>query len=271
LLKLKPGEQLRDLRNRLGITMREVEEYSRRIGEAEHNDNYFVSNTWLSDIETGESTPSIYKLYSLSVIYGIRFTELLVHYDIDLEKISRHRRDLPIPQTRLADVEVYDSERRVEFPIRFDPGFSLSLTNLLPRMVESWGEIPIALIQHLNIRKSLYGYIGVADFTLYPILRPGSFVQIDDNHRTVAKPPWRTEFDRPIYFVELRNSYACSWCELHGKRLMLVPHPLSGYPIRQYAYPNEAEIVGRVTAVAMRIVGSEDVAPGAPPPLQAQS
>ena len=253
-VRLKPGERLKGLRHRLGITTREVEEYSRQIGDAEHNEDYTVSNAWLSAVENGESTPSIYKLYSLSVIYGIKFTDLLLHYGVDLERISKHRAELPLAHTRLTELAVYDNERRIVFPMRLDPGFKLTLTNLLPRMVESWGEVPIALIQHLNISNSLYGYIGLAARTMYPILRPGSFVRIDDKYTTVQEISWRTDYDRPIYFIEIRNGYICSWCELQGKQLLLIPHPQSGYKVRQYAFPNEAEILGRVTAVAMTIV-----------------
>ena len=255
---MRTGERLRDLRNRLGITIRQVEDYSRKIAEAEMNDEFFISNAWLTQIEKKQSTPSIYKIYSLSTIYRIKFTDLLEIFGIDLEKISHHQTLLPLPGTHLTQLAVYDEERPVAFPVRFDPGFRVEKTNLLSRMVEIWGEVPIVLIQHLDLRKSLYGYVGLSDLSLYPILRPGSFVQIDDRQRKVDKPPWRTEFQRPIYFVELRNGYACSWCEMQGKTLILVPHPLSGCTIRQYSYPNDAEIVGRITAVAMRIVGPEE-------------
>ena len=89
---------------------------------------------------------------------------------------------------------------------------------------------------------------------MYPLLRPGSFVQIDDSSTRWQKNPWRSEFDRPMYFVELRDGYVCSWCELQGKTLTIIPHPLSPSQTRQFRYPDEAEIVGRVTAVAMRLV-----------------
>ncbi len=65
------------------------------------------------------------------------------------------------------------------------------------------------------------------DYTLYPLLRPGSFVQIDPRMRRIQPSRWRTEFDRPIYFLELRNGYACGWCEVQGNELALLPHPLS--------------------------------------------
>ena len=269
--KLSAAEQLKEFRNRLGITIREVEDYSRRIAEAEANEEFIISNAWLAQLENRQSVPSIYKLYSLSVIYRIKFTDLLMIFGIDPEKISKHRALLPLPQTHLTELAVYDEDRQVAFPVRFDPGFNAGMTNLLSRMVEVWGEVPIALIRNLDVRNSLYGYIGLTDYTLSPILRPGSFVQIDDRQTTVRKPPWRTEFERPIYFVELRNGYLCSWCELQGKQLIVVPHPLSGCPIRQYAYPNDAEIIGQVTAVAMRIVNNSEAGEGEPPKQLRQS
>ena len=255
------SERLKELRNNLGITIREVEEYSRKIAEAEGNEEFYISNAWLTQIENKESIPSVYKIYSLSVIYRMNFTELLLLFGIDLEKISLHQFATPLDRTHITNLEVYDKERSVTFPVRFDPGFSLERTNFVSRMVEIWGDVPIALVQHLNFRNSMYGYIGLEDHTMSPLLRPGTFVQIDDRQTKVQRPPWRTEFDRPIYFVELRGGYACSWCELQGKQLILVPHPLSGCMIRQFAHPTEAEVIGRVTAIAMRIVNSTEPHP----------
>jgi len=261
---VRPGEQLKELRNHLGITTREVEEHSRKIAEAEGNDDFYISNAWLTQIENKQSIPSIHKLYSLSVIYRIKFADLLRLFGVDLEKIGRYQLATPLQKTHLTTLEVYDGERTVTFPIRFDRGFRPEKTNLLSRMVEIWGEVPIALIQHLDIRHSQYGYIGLADYTLYPLLRPGSFVQIDDRLNRVSPSVYRTEFDRPIYFIELRDGYACSWCELQGNQLTLLAHPLSPCSSRQFAYPTEAEIVGRVTAVAMRIINFADQHSDAP-------
>jgi hypothetical protein len=57
------------------------------------------------------------------------------------------------------------------------------------------------------------------------------------------------------YFTELREEYACGWCELREGHLILVPHTTSPQPIRRFTHLDEAEIIGRVTGVAMRIVG----------------
>jgi hypothetical protein len=158
----------------------------------------------------------------------------------------------------LASIEVPDPEKAIRFPVRFDHGFRVETTSLISRMVEVWGEVPIALIQRLDVRNCQYGYIGMDDRTMDPLLRPGSFIQIDSHMKRVRNSGWRTELDRPIYFVELREGYACAWCELRGSRLLLIPHPLSGCAIREFAHPGEAEIVGQVSAVAMRLVSVAD-------------
>jgi transcriptional regulator with XRE-family HTH domain len=248
-----PSEQLKNIRFRLGITTREVADFSQKIAEAEGNPEYHISNAWLTQVENSDSVPSIFKLYSLSSIYRIKFTDLLLLYGVDLQHLSRNQLAMPLPDTHLTNIEVYDEQRTVSFPIRFDRSFDIDNTNLLSRLVEVWGEVPIALIQHLDIRHGLYGYIGLHDMTLYPLLRPGSFVQIDPRVRKVQGMRWRTEFDRPIYFLELRDGYACSWCELQDGHLLLLPHPLSPRSVRRLAYGTEAEIVGQVTAVAMTL------------------
>jgi transcriptional regulator with XRE-family HTH domain len=258
---MRPGEQLRDLRNRLGITTREVEDYSRTIAESEGNEDFYISNAWLTQLENKNSIPSIYKLYSLSIIYRTRFADLLSIFGVELERSTAYQLSTPLEKTHLASIEPPDPRKAVMFPVRFDKGFSLEKTSLISRMVEIWGEVPIALIQHLDVRHGLYGYIGLEDLTLYPLLRPGSFVQIDPRMRKVQPFRSRTEADRPIYFVELREGYACAWCDLQDGHLLLLPHPLSPSPVRRVSYGTDAEIVGQVCAVAMRLID-----PPAPPP-----
>ena len=250
----RTGEQIRELRNRLGVTTREVEVYSRAIADDCQNEEFYISNAWLTQLENKGSAPSIFKLYSMSVIYRIKFSDLLMIYGVDLSATQRHRFELPLQHTHLAAFEAPDPEQAVTFPVRFDPSFRLDKTSLISRMVEIWGEVPIALIQRLDFRNCQYGFIGRDDHTMSPLIRPGSFVQIDSDAVRVQGHDWRTEFDRPIYFVELRDSYACSWCEVKNSQITLIPHPLSGCSIRQFAYPDDAEIIGQVTGLAMRLV-----------------
>jgi transcriptional regulator with XRE-family HTH domain len=264
---LRPGEHLREIRTRLGITTREVEEFSRIIADDRGNEEFYISNAWLTQLENKSSVPSIYKLFSLSAIYRTRFNDLLQVFGVDVNASTQYQLALPLQQTHLTSLESPAPDKAVSFPVRFDKGFSLERTSLIARMVEVWGEVPVALIQKLDVRHCQYGYIGLEDYTMYPLLRPGSFVQIDNRGSRNPASDWRTEFDRPIYFVELRDGYVCSWCEMRGSQITLIPHPLSACSIRQFAYPDEAEIVGQVTGVAMRLVPPSDCGSDALPKL----
>ena len=64
--------------------------------------------------------------------------------------------------------------------------------------------------------------------------------------------------------TELRDGYVCSWCEIDRGRLMVIPHAHAHREVRIFDYPAEAEIVGRVTGVAMKIVGDRSPETKAP-------
>lgn len=78
------GEKLRELRDTVGVTAREVEAFSRAIAEDKQNEEFYISNAWLSQMENKNSVPSIFKLYSLSIIYRIKFADLLMLFGVDL-------------------------------------------------------------------------------------------------------------------------------------------------------------------------------------------
>jgi len=86
------------------------------------------------------------------------------------------------------------------------------------------------------------------DYTLHPMIRPGAFVQIDDEDTRMDPEPGDNEFERPIYFFQLRDGYAYGWCRLDGKVLSILPHSLSPVQSRQFVYPDDIDVLGRVVA-----------------------
>ena len=64
---------------------------------------------------------------------------------------------------------------------------------------------------------------------------------------------WRSEYERPIYFVETRDGYTCCWCSMRRDEIVLQPHPLSPVPIKILRHPQEAEVLGQVVGVAMKL------------------
>jgi YD repeat-containing protein len=81
----------------------------------------------------------------------------------------------------------------------------------------------------------------------------GATYTVDNAGNRTAKSDLQAGVTTNFGFVELRNGYACSWCEKKENLLLLMPHPLSPVRTRQLIHPREGEIVGRVTGVAMRL------------------
>jgi len=249
-----PGEHLKEARTFLGLGTREVAVFSKAIANAEGNEEFLISSAWLTQIENEKAAlPSIYKLFTLASIYGLTYAEVLALYGVDTKKVKQYHAEMPIAKTRLAQYDPTDAPPFPEIPVRFDAGPSLSHTNLLSRMIESWGKVPIEFVQQFDLRHRLYGFIGLKDYTLYPLIRPGSFIEIDPDVKKPRHGVARSEFDRPIYFVDLRNEYACAWCELVEDKLILLAHPLSPVKTRIFLFQKEAEIIGQVVRVTTRI------------------
>jgi transcriptional regulator with XRE-family HTH domain len=246
------GIRLKQLRERLGLTLRKVEMLSQRLAKEKQNQDFFISRGWLNNVENGSYTPGIFKLYSLGAIYHTHWSNIFGFFGLHLSDFGRDQAMFAPPKTQLA-TDFPEADDTVVVPLRSSQALRLDRTNLLSKLVEIWGEVPIRLLQHLDLRNGVYGLVGISDFTMYPIIRPGSIVQIDQNQRKVTSVKWQNEHERPIYFIELRGEYICSWCEMREGYLSAVPHPNSKCEVRRFSYPREAEIVGRVVGVTMRL------------------
>jgi hypothetical protein len=248
---LSAGLNLRGLRERLGLTMREVESASFRISERHRNDEFAVCPSRLSDIETKGLVPSIFRLYSLSIIYRSDLREILAWYGIDLS-LSAADLQLNLPPKSHIE-ESLRSTSMVAIPTRLDPAFDPRRSTNLSRMVEQWGLVPLAHLANLSNDKYMYGYVGSEDFTMFPLLPPGTFLQVDESRSKIVQGMWRSELERPIYFVETREGYTCCWCSLRGEQIVLQPHPLSPVPVKMMRHPQEAEVIGQVVGIALKL------------------
>ena len=247
------GQRLRALRETLGYRMRDVELASAQIAQRFESDEFAIPPSRLSDIETKGIIPSIFRLYSFSAIYRREYRELLSFYGLELDAISAY---IGFGHPQKSHVtEASSNVTQVRIPTSLDPGFNLEKTTDLKRAIEKWGKVPMIYLDQFKDDKYTYGYIGSEDFTMYPLLPPGSFVQVDPTRDKVGEGQgqWRSEFERPIYFVEMRDGYTCCWCSMKRDSIVLQPHPLSPASVRVLRYPQEAEILGQVVGVAMRV------------------
>ncbi len=98
-----PGRQLRRIRERLRLKYRDVEEASQQIARSRGRQEFSVGLSRLADIENKGTLPSLYRLYSLCVIYGLNFHTALTWYGIDLDDLAGDAAKLPLRETRLID------------------------------------------------------------------------------------------------------------------------------------------------------------------------
>lgn len=238
------GQRLRLLREGMGLTLRDVESATLRLAHDLNNDEYQISLSRLSDIETKGTVPSIFRLYALSAVYRIDLLELLQWYGINTGHILQDIKASEPPRTHLNS-----ALKRLEsalVPLKLDPSFNPAATCNFGRMIERWGTVPLASLSTLAEGDYTYGYIGSEDLTMYPLVLPGAFVQIDESKNIVSEGGWRSEYERPIYFIETREGFYCAWCTVRGAQLILQPHPLSPVPPRIFRHPQEAEVLGQV-------------------------
>jgi len=251
-----PGQKLRRVRERLNLRVRDVELASQKIADKYHNDDFALLISRLSEIENRNLVPSIYKLYSLCAIYHLDFQEVLEWYAISLAALPADAALVDVPQTHMISFQSMNAQGaqgEVLLPLALDPGLDPRRTTYLTRMIQRWGKLPLLFLEALNLKEQRYALIGTEDWFMYPLLAPGTFVSIDETQRKIANSGWNNEFERPIYFFEHRQGFACGWASMNADKLILIPHPLSACSPQVYNYPNDIDLIGQVSGIAMRL------------------
>src|SRR5215472_11451639 len=162
---MSPGLRLRQARERLGLTYRDVEQASYELAARRGRSEFILHISRLADIENRGVVPSLHKLYSLAAVYRLNPLEIFRWYDIPIEECFHDGAATPVPETHLMAAPT-----SLRVPIRFDPAFDPEKTELLTRMVEKWGHFEGMLTTASN--HHMYGYIGLSDRRMMPLLRP---------------------------------------------------------------------------------------------------
>lgn len=249
-----PGDFLKRVRVQLHLGMRDVQKLSAKVAAAERNKRFYISAARLSQIESGDEIPSQFKTFSLAAIYGLSYYDILKRYGVDPDRTHQYRAQFRLAVTRPVSSELGNLDAKVTIPVRLDPCFKWETTQLINRVVALWGEIPAAFLRECSPKHHTYAYIGLQDRTMFPLLRPGSLVMVDEERRQVDRGGWASEHERPIYLVELRDAYLCGWCQVGDSQITIIPHPTSAAPVRSFSLTNEADVIGQVVGVAMRLV-----------------
>jgi transcriptional regulator with XRE-family HTH domain len=239
------GSRLRAIRQKWGLTLREVAERSVRLSEKYGNPNLRISPSWLARVEQDGHDFSSSKLIVLSYIYHLSSEELL-------DLCSQGTKSAP-------NLDAADG-----------PNASLLLTSgPLEEQARTWLPDQILaertwdktrLLPSLEFMPNHYrrGIIGNDDLALFPLMKPGTIVLINIHKRKIAhRREWTGEYDRPIYFLETSERFVCAWCSLDRSKtiLSLDPHYSSPVMSENWKYRTEVSVVGQVAAVFQRFEG----------------
>jgi transcriptional regulator with XRE-family HTH domain len=245
---MEAGKWIRALREEQLIKPSDVERITRTVADAKRNSDFYVPHSTLADIESG-SIPSIHKLFSLAISLKVPLNELLLLFGIDPTEIN----DFALPsgpdpaqiQYRSASAPAIEAPFR--FALNFDTNLATEETTLLRLRPQDAANLPSVLMTKVDPVRYRYAVIGANDDSMGDLLPSKSIVQIDTSQNTVRVFAWRTLRERPIYLIWHTDGHTCCWCQVDGRELILVPHPLSRQPIRRFKMPREANVVGRVT------------------------
>ena len=250
----RAGDKLRRVRERLKLTYRDVVEASREIARRRGGADFLISLSRLADIENGGRAPSIFRLYTICAVYGLDLHQVLRWYGVPVESLVADSLRVGLPETHSIQItpQIHGSS-----PQAVEPAIDPNKTTFLNRLIRRWGKVPFSFLEGEDPRPYRYGLIGLEDWSLFPIIRPGSLVMIDERRCRVARNGWSNEYDRPIYFLEHRGGFVCGWCTLEGDRLVVQPHPASESQPVIFRYPEEVDVLGQICGVATLFAAKE--------------
>ena len=251
----RPGEKLKRVREKLKLTYRDVEQASRQIAARRGNEEFIVALSRLADIENKGTAPGIFRIYTLCAIYRLDYEEVLRWYGVPREELESESLSIPLRETHAVQ---FSSNGQATGPQPPEVEIDLNKTTFLSHVVRRWGKLPLNFLNGLDLRRYRYGFIGLDDWSMDPVLPPGSLVAIDDRRRKIATSGWSNELDRPIYFLEHRSGYLCGWCSLIEGRVLVHSHPTSHYQPKLFDPQSGIDILGQVIGVAMPL-GSPSV------------
>jgi hypothetical protein len=116
------------------------------------------------------------------------------------------------------------------------------------RLLTVWSDVPLLLMLDVDWERGPLVLVGLSDRMMWPLLPPGSLLQLDPKVRTVENGSW-TEFERPIYLVECRGRFHVCHAQRRGDILRLISHLESPAPPSISVPVKEARIRGQVTPI----------------------
>ena len=116
------------------------------------------------------------------------------------------------------------------------------------RLLTVWSETPLPLMLDVDWSRGPLVLVGQLDRMMWPLLPPGSLLQLDQSVRTIKEGRW-DEFEGPIYLIEHKGRLRCCYAQRRDGMLRLIPHPESLERTSTSVPYKEAKILGRLKPI----------------------
>lgn len=116
------------------------------------------------------------------------------------------------------------------------------------RLLSAWSDIPLLLMLDVDWDRGPLVLVGLSDRMMWPLIPPGSVLQLDPKVRKVENGSW-SEFERPIYLIEFKGRFYCCHAQRRGDTLRLISHAESLSPPSISVPFKEAKVRGQLTPI----------------------
>lgn len=116
------------------------------------------------------------------------------------------------------------------------------------RLLNAWSDIPLLLMLDVDWDRGPLVLVGLSDRMMWPLIPPGSLLQLDPKVRKVENGSW-SEFERPIYLIEFKGRFYCCHAQRRGDTLRLISHAESLSPPSISVPFKEAKVRGQLTPI----------------------
>jgi hypothetical protein len=115
-------------------------------------------------------------------------------------------------------------------------------------LLSVWSDVPVLLMLDIDWDRGPLVLIGLSDRMMWPLLPPGSLLQLDPKVRTIAGGTW-SEFERPVYLIEYRGRFYCCHAQRRRETLRLISHAESPAPPAISIPFKEAKVRGQLAPI----------------------
>ena len=116
------------------------------------------------------------------------------------------------------------------------------------RLLRLWRNVPLLLMLDVDWERGPLVLIGTSDEMMWPLLPPGSLLQLDQSVRTITDGAF-SEFERPVYLIEYRGRFYCCHAQQRGETLRMISHAESPSPPSIPIPYKEAKVRGQLTPI----------------------